>query len=92
MSKESMLNAISRVERIADMLPDCNERELNSLAGQASGALSAVVNELRSYGVNTNNPLLQKWGDRLVHGGNVEDAVHAFHIAAGFLRELIDGL
>ena len=87
-----MLDAIRRVERIADMLPECNERELNSLLGQASGALSSVVYELKSYGVNTDNPLIQKWGDRLEHGGNVEDAVHAFHISAGFLRELVNSL
>ena len=90
MSRHSMLNTIERVERIADMLPGCSESELNSLGGQALGALSAVVNELKSQGMDTDNQMISRMADRLERSDDVYDAVFAFQAAAGFLRGLIE--
>lgn len=93
MSEASMLRQIERVERIADMLAGCNEDELNSLVGQASGAMSAVVYELHDSGISTDNDLLKSWGQRLESGrGNVDDVTHALQLAAGFLRARVDEL
>jgi len=92
MSKGSMLEAIRKAERIADMLWDCNSREAESLGGQATGALSAVVYELKSYGIDTDNPMIQKAADRLAKSGKVDEAVSVIHLTSGYLRALVNRL
>jgi len=92
MSRESVLSMIDRVERIADMLPECSEREINSLGGQVIGTLQAIVSELKRNGIPTSNEIISEMGDEFARTQNVNDAVFALHTAAGYLRGLAQKL
>ena len=89
-----MLRTIERIEQIADMLPeyDTFSREANALVGQLTGAVSAIIKELNSYGIDTSNSTINDLSKKLTRTDDAYDAVHLAHVTAGFLRALIEDL
>ena len=84
MSKSRVLSQIDRLERIADMLEDTDENDLNSLAGQAMGAIYAIGDEFSSAGISVKSQYLSDLGPQMQ--SSVQDAVYALHAAAGYFR------
>lgn len=89
MSKQAIEEMISRIERIADMIPGCTEAELNSLGGQVLGTMRAIKSEFARHGINTDNQELAKLGDRLSRTNDESEATFVFHQAAAYFRGLL---
>lgn len=87
MSRASILSMVSRIERIADMLPGKSERELLSLGGQVMGTMRAIEREFAASGISVKNQGLSDLGGSW---RDTSEAVFALHQAAAYFRGLAE--
>lgn len=92
MSRSTVLELISKLERIADLLPESSSAEQNSLAGQAVGTVFTIKEAFARHGISIKNRYIYEQLDRMGNPRHAEEVVFALHTAAAYLRGLADDL